>query len=96
MPRPSIAVQIVMLAAMVFGALAVRAQAPLAGVEMTAWDRVVMESAFSRADVNDDGALSKVEVARLAAMAARFDELDSDHDGSLNLEEFAVGFAAPL
>jgi Ca2+-binding EF-hand superfamily protein len=74
---------------------AANAQAP-ADAGMTAWDRVIMESAFSRADTNEDGMLSKTEAFRLAAMADRFDALDSDHDGSLNLEEFAVGFAAPL
>jgi Ca2+-binding EF-hand superfamily protein len=72
-----------------------QAQAP-ALAEMTAWDRVIMESAFSRADTNEDGVLSRTEAYRLAAMAERFDALDGDHDGSLSLEEFAVGFAAPL
>jgi EF hand len=64
--------------------------------ELSAIARVVMEAAFSRADGNDDGMVSKAEAIRLPVFAARFDELDVDHDGALNLEEFALGFAAPL
>ena len=38
------------------------------------------------------GALS-LETARLAAFTDRFDALDTDGDGTLDLEEFALGFA---
>jgi EF hand len=69
------------------------AQVP-APMPATAWDRVIMEAAFQRVDLNEDGMLSKPEVLRLAAMAERFDALDADRDGALNLEEFAHGFAA--
>ncbi|MFZ2652733.1 MAG: hypothetical protein WA210_21755 [Burkholderiaceae bacterium] len=60
---------------------------------LSAWDRVVMEATFSRADANDDGYLTKNEAARLAAFPERFDALDTDSDGTLDLEEFAAAFA---
>jgi EF hand len=75
---------------MVVGA---EAQVPVPAVA-TAWDRVVMEAAFNRIDLNEDGTLSMPEVLRLAAMADRFDSLDADRDGTLSLEEFAPGYAA--
>lgn len=44
--------------------------------------------AFKRADVNGDGKLSKEEAARLPAISARFDELDTSKDGFIAPEEF--------
>ena len=96
MSRTSVAVQIVMLATLVISGFAVQAEAPPALDATTAWDRVIMEAAFSRVDANNDGTLSKAESSRLAAMADRFDALDVDHDGALNLEEFSVGFSVAL
>lgn len=82
-------------------ALLVAASLPVAGhalgaaaVQLSAWDRVVMEGAFSKADANDDGQLTREEAARMGVFAERFDALDTNHDGVLDLEEFAVGFAA--
>ena len=60
---------------------------------LSAWERVVMEATFSKADADDDGHLTRLETARLAAFTDRFDALDADQDGTLDLEEFAVGFA---
>ena len=84
------------LLALLVGWVVLGAQAQMTPVPSTstAWDRVLMEAAFSRVDANDDGALSKSEVTRLAAMAERFDALDADRDGSLSLEEFALGYSA--
>ena len=96
MTRPSMAAQTLALTAIAFAGFSVQAEAPAAVAGMTAWDRVIMESAFARADINDDGFLSRAELSRLAAMTQRFDELDADRDGTLNLEEFAAGFATQL
>ena len=64
---------------------------PLVGAQFSATGRVAVEAAFTLADLNGDGSLSREEVARLPAIAARFDELDDDKDGVLSLEEFAAG-----
>ena len=88
-------VRLVLLICIASAALSAGAQSTAIG-EFSARDRVVMEAAFSRADTNDDGLLSKEESARLPVFAAKFDELDADHDGTLDLLEFAVGFAAPM
>ena len=58
----------------------------------TAKDKAVVESAFTRADLNGDGKVSVEEAARLPAIGAKFDDLDKDKDRTLTLEEFAGGF----
>ena len=63
--------------------------------ELSAVDREAIEAAFARGDSNGDGRLSRDEAERFPEIAARFDELDSDHDGFLSLAEFAVGAAPP-
>jgi hypothetical protein len=60
-------------------------------IEPTARERIAMEAAFARADVNNDGKLSRAEAAHLPAIEARFDELDTDHDGFLSIDEFIAG-----
>ena len=78
-------------------ALGTFAQTPPSAVEQpaAAQDRALIESAFSKADTNGDGKLTRAEAAQLPAIAARFDLLDKDKDGTLSLEEFAAGFIAP-
>lgn len=63
-------------------------------VGLSAWDRVVMEASFSKADANDDGQLTRSEAMVLEAGFGRFDAFDANHDGVLDLEEFAAAFAA--
>ncbi len=63
--------------------------------EMSAVDREAIEAAFARADSNGDGKLSRDEAQRFPEIAARFDELDRDHDGVLSLIEFSVGATPP-
>jgi hypothetical protein len=51
-------------------------------------------AAFTKADANKDGKLSKEEAAKLPAIAERFAALDKDADGFLSPDEFAVGYEA--
>ncbi|MDE2092471.1 MAG: EF-hand domain-containing protein [Burkholderiales bacterium] len=67
---------------------------PPPAAEPSATGRAALEEAFTRADANADGFLSRDEVARMPAVAARFDELDKNKDGVLSLEEFAAGATA--
>lgn len=76
-------------AALPFAACAHNATA----AEPSAWDRVVMEATFSKADTNDDGQVTSAEALRWGILPERFDVLDVNRDGALDLEEFAAGFA---
>ena len=62
----------------------------------SAKDKATMEVAFSRADTNGDGKLSKVEAARMPAIAARFEELDTNKYGSLSMDEFSMGYMSAV
>ena len=89
----------VTLAALALGAptlVAAQTQqpAPKPAVKDAAKDMAAVEAAFKRADANSDGKLSKAEAANLPTIASRFDELDKDKDGVLNLAEFAAGHTA--
>jgi hypothetical protein len=66
-------------------------KAPAAG---DAKARMAAEAAFTKADANGDGKLSKEEAAKLPAIATKFDMLDKDKDGALTLAEFAAGYTA--
>lgn len=48
-----------------------------------------VSAAFTKADKNSDGKLSREEAAALPAVAANFDKVDSDRDGAVNLAEFS-------
>ena len=64
--------------------------------EPSAADKTNIEAAFTRADANGDGKLSREEVARMPMIADKFDALDKNKDGFLSLGEFAAGaMAAP-
>lgn len=80
------------VAALMAAPLAAQA-ADSAADRLSAWDRVVMEAMFSEADSDDDGVLTRPEAELLAGFAERFDALDTDGDNTLDLEEFAAGFA---
>jgi Ca2+-binding EF-hand superfamily protein len=54
--------------------------------------RMAVEAAFSKADANGDGKVSKDEAAKMPEISAKFDALDKDKDGALTLAEFAAGY----
>jgi Ca2+-binding EF-hand superfamily protein len=64
------------------------------GNKPAAADTSAAEAAFKRADTNKDGRLTKEEAERLPAIAAKFDEVDLNHDHSLTLEEFIAAYTA--
>lgn len=56
--------------------------------------RMAVEAAFTKADVNGDGKVTKDEASTLPDVAAKFDALDKDKDGVLSLAEFATAYQA--
>jgi hypothetical protein len=64
---------------------------PTPSATTSAKDIAVMESAFTWAHANNDGALSPQEASRMPAIAAKFSELDKNSDGVLSKAGFSVG-----
>jgi EF hand len=75
---------------MVTSAQAQTAVAP----QLDARFRLAMEAAFSRADTDHDGRLSRQEAEHFPAIAARFDALDVNRDNQLSMSEFEAGYTA--
>lgn len=46
-----------------------------------------LKQRFSQADASKDGALSKEEAKQMPMVAAHFDEIDTNHDGKVSLDE---------
>jgi Ca2+-binding EF-hand superfamily protein len=46
---------------------------------------------FARLDTNKDGQLSRIELPKAHALAAHFDMLDADNNGTLSADDFANG-----
>lgn len=46
-------------------------------------------AAFTKADKNSDGKLTRDEAASLPAVAANFDRVDTDKDGTISATEFS-------
>ena len=82
----------VLLAGVALSAYA-QTKAPSAEQPVAAKDKAMIEAAFTKADANADGKLTKEEAAKLPAISAKFDELDKNKDGVLTLDEFAAGAA---
>lgn len=76
-------------------ALTAAALAAAAGAQHKAVDRAAVEAAFARADANSDGKLTKDEAAKLPEIAARFESIDRNRDGAIDLAEFATGYGPP-
>lgn len=49
-----------------------------------------MMAAFKKADANGDGRITRDEAEKMPGMAERFDALDKNKDGALELGEFAA------
>ena len=75
-------------------ALSAHAQTQAQADKPAAQDKAVVESAYTKADANADGRLSKEEAAALPAIGAKFEELDTNKDGALSMQEFSAGFVA--
>jgi Ca2+-binding EF-hand superfamily protein len=65
---------------------------PMPPATLPGKDIAAMESAFTRADANNDGSLSPQEASRMPAIAAKFSELDKNTDGVLSKAEFSAGY----
>ena len=84
----------------VVGLLAISAATALAQTQAPTADagareRLALEAAFNRADANGDGKLSRDEAGHLPAIALKFDDLDTNKDGFLSMEEFSAVLNTP-
>ena len=65
--------------------------APMAAADAVPANKVTsqdLDAAFSRADVNPDGKLSRAEAEHFPAVAQRFEQIDGNHDRFISREEF--------
>ena len=51
-------------------------------------DDMAVSAAFTRADKNGDGQLSREEAAALPSVAADFNKVDANGDGSISADEY--------
>ncbi len=82
---------VMLLALLTLGtATGVRAQTPSgAAIPANRATSQDLEAAFQRADVNQDGKLSRQEAERFPAVAQRFEQIDSNRDSFISLDEFS-------
>eukprot|EP01136_Pigoraptor_vietnamica_P009559 Opistho-1_new@3080 len=81
---------VLLLALLTLGtAAAVRAQTPGPAIPANRATPQDLEAAFQRADADRDGKLSRQEAERFPAVAQRFDQIDSNRDSFISLEEFS-------
>ena len=77
-----------------FAAAALAQATPATPAAPNAPSRMVVEAAFTKADVNGDGKVTKDEASKMPEIAGKFDMLDSDKNGALSMAEFAKGYRA--
>jgi hypothetical protein len=75
-------------------AIVTSSQAQTVAPQLDARFRLAMEAAFSRADTDHDGRLSRQEAEHFPGIAARFDALDTNKDNQLSMVEFEAGYTA--
>ncbi|MDO8388471.1 MAG: EF-hand domain-containing protein [Polaromonas sp.] len=82
---------VLLLALLTLGsATAARAQAtPGASIPANRATPQDLEAAFQRADLNRDGKLTRQEAERFPAVAQRFEQIDSNRDSFISLDEFS-------
>jgi len=56
------------------------------------WTPAQATAAFQRADIDGDGVLSRAEAQHLPLLPRPFEDLDSNKDGLLSLDEYLSGF----
>ena len=82
---------VLLLALLTLGtAAAVRAQtAPGTAIPPNRATSQDLEAAFKRADLNQDGKLSRQEAEFFPAVVQRFEQIDSNRDSFISLDEFS-------
>ena len=80
---------------LVISAVTAFAQSQAPPADPGARERLALEAAFNRADANGDGKLSRDEAGHLPAIALKFDDLDTNKDGFLSMEEFSAVLNTP-
>ena len=78
---------LMLIASVALGAVG-SAQAQSTAAPASAASGAEVKAAFTKADKNADGKLSRDEAASLPAVAANFDKVDADKDGSISEAEF--------
>ncbi|MDP3826463.1 MAG: EF-hand domain-containing protein [Polaromonas sp.] len=84
--KRSVLLQALLTLGMAAGARAQAAAGAIPPNRVTAQD---LAAAFKRADVNGDGKLSRQEAERLPAVAQRFEQIDTNRDTFISLDEFS-------
>ena len=64
------------------------AAAATAAIPPNRWTAEQLREAFSNADLNRDGQLSRQEASAVGGLSRRFDQIDTGKDGSISSAEF--------
>lgn len=81
---------VLLLALLTLGtAAAARAQAAASAIPPNRVTSQDLAAAFQRADANGDGKLTRQEAERFPAVAQRFEQIDTNRDTFISLDEFS-------